>query len=57
MQKKQYEVVDKTGVVMPTKFDHAAEAAMWATHRWPEQQLDPDRTGAGWDIQVVGSGD
>ena len=25
-----------------------------AKQLWPDQEQDPDRTGAGWDVQVAG---
>lgn len=30
------------------------EAASAAEMKWPGQVQDPDRTGAGWDVQVAG---
>lgn len=30
------------------------EAASVAEMKWPGQGQDPDRTGAGWDVQVAG---
>lgn len=50
----QYEVVDKDGNVWLPTFDSATAAAEWAHEHWPSQEQDEDRTGKGWDLQVVG---
>lgn len=38
-----------------TGFDCALHAANWARKTWPGLEQDPDRTGKGWDVQVVGA--
>lgn len=51
---QRYELLDVYGIVVgnhPT----AADAAKHAKIRWPDQEQDPERTGKGWDIQVVGA--
>lgn len=48
----RYELIDKFGQIDGT-YDTAAEAAFRAEHLWPDQEQDPDRTGKGWDIEVV----
>lgn len=48
-----YELIDKDGHLVGI-FNMACDAAVVAKHRWPDQQQDPDRTGRGWDVQVVG---
>ena len=50
----RYEVVGYNGVVSPMKFDTAQAAATQARKWFPEQEQDADRTGKGWDVQVVG---
>lgn len=50
----QYEVVNCVGVKSPVKFDTAAQAVEAAKLWFPEQEQDPERTGKGWDVQVVG---
>jgi hypothetical protein len=50
----RYEIVDVAGNIFGD-FDSAQAAADFAHKRWPGQEQDPDRTGKGWDIQVVGS--
>lgn len=50
----QYELVSRNGDVYGP-FESLSEAKYNARHSWPDQQQDPDRTGKGWDIQVVGS--
>lgn len=49
----RYELVRWDGVVSPMKFESATRAVEAAGYLWPGQKQDPDRTGAGWDIQVV----
>jgi len=49
----RYELIDKDGRKQG-EFAHAEFAAAIAMVRWPEQEQDPDRTGKGWDVQVVG---
>lgn len=59
-----YELVDKDGRtyvagsadgMMQRRFTFAsaAEAAHFAGYLWPDQEQDPDRTGRGWNVQVV----
>lgn len=48
-----YELIDKDGKVIGTD-SSAAFLADMAKIKWPDQEQDPDRTGAGWDVQVVG---
>jgi hypothetical protein len=50
----RYELIDSTGFVRGP-FKSAADAMSYATKRWPDQTQDPDRTGRGWDVQVVGA--
>lgn len=50
-----FELVSKDGHVVPIKFTTAQAAAEYAKAAWPDQEQDEDRTGAGWDVQVVGS--
>lgn len=57
MSEKQpvlYEIVAKDGIVHGP-FESAKEAAEYAKHEWPDQEQDPERTGKGFDIQVVGA--
>lgn len=30
-------------------------SAAIARQAWPDQQQDPERTGAGWDVQAIGA--
>lgn len=50
----RYELIDKDGKSV-AQFAKAEYASDFANVRWPDQEQDPDRTGKGWDIQVVGS--
>jgi len=50
-----YEVVSKRGDVSTGKFSSALAAAEAARRWWPHQEQDEDRTGKGWDVQVVGT--
>lgn len=34
-------------------YTSAQEAAEVATHKWPDQEQDEERSGKGWDIQVA----
>jgi hypothetical protein len=52
-QKTQYEVVDKEGRIHGP-FHGIIEANAYAQSKWPDQEQDEDRTGKGWDVQVVG---
>jgi hypothetical protein len=49
----EYEIVDCEGKTLGP-FKTAAEAGAIAIALFGDRQ-DPDRTGAGWDVQVVGS--
>ena len=49
-----YELVRADGVISPMKFETAADAVRAAGYLWPDQEQDEDRTGKGWDVQVVG---
>jgi len=51
----RYEIIDKNGAAFPIRFLTAQAAAEHAKGMWPDQEQDPDRTGKGWDVQVVGS--
>jgi len=54
----RYEVVDKDGATMKgITFRTAQEAGEAARWMWPDQEQDEDRTGAGWDVRVVGCGE
>jgi hypothetical protein len=49
----RYELINKDGKrqgLFYTAFDAAQQAKRW----WPDQEQDEDRTGKGWDVQVVG---
>ncbi|MCA6114272.1 hypothetical protein J6524_04925 [Bradyrhizobium sp. WSM 1738] len=48
------EVVDHRGGVHGP-FKNLERAAAFARSRWPDQEQDEDRTGKGWDIQIVGA--
>lgn len=50
----RYEVVAMNGT-RRGNFETANAAAWWARDVWPDQSQDPDRTGKGWDVQVVGA--
>lgn len=47
-----YELIDRDGVNHGERTS-AAYLAELACRLWPDQEQDPDRTGKGWDIQVV----
>jgi len=47
------EVIDKDGK-MHGPFHTLIEANTYARKHWPDQEQDEDRTGKGWDVQVVG---
>jgi len=49
----QYEVVDYRGEIHGP-FRNCIEAFAYADAKWPDQEQDEDRTGNGWDVQVVG---
>jgi hypothetical protein len=48
-----YEVVDYRGKIHGP-FRSVIEAFAYADAKWPDQEQDEDRTGQGWDVQVVG---
>ena len=48
-----YELIDKDGNRVSLHYT-AFDAAQEAGRRWPDQEQDPERTGKGWDIQIVG---
>lgn len=50
-----YELVDKNGRARLRRFSSVVRAAEYAHQLWPDQEQDPDRTGKGWDVRVVGS--
>jgi hypothetical protein len=50
----RFELIDKDGK------SHGSYSTGWAAfmaahHLFPDQSQDPDRTGRGWDISVVGA--
>lgn len=49
-----YELIDKDGNSV-AKDRHPALLAHIAHDLWPGEEQDEDRTGAGWDVQVVGA--
>lgn len=49
-----YAVITPSGDAI-TGFDSPVHAADWARRTWPGLEQDEDRTGKGWDVQVVGS--
>ncbi len=51
----RYEVVYWNGITSDAKFGSAIEAAEFAKHVFPDQEQDEERSGKGWDIQVVGA--
>jgi hypothetical protein len=51
----KYELIDRLGRRHVETFDSATSAAACARQIYPDQEQDPDRTGKGWDIQVVGA--
>jgi hypothetical protein len=50
----RYEIVSKEGTRIGP-YDTADRAFWWAHQFFPDQEQDEDRTGKGWDVQVVGS--
>lgn len=50
----RFRLISPSGHSMGT-FDTALEAASASSGFWPGIGQDEDRTGAGWDIEVVGS--
>lgn len=53
--KTLFEVVSRRGNISERKFASAQAAAEYAKECFPDQEQDEDRTGKGWDIQVVGA--
>lgn len=57
----RYQLIDKDGLsvcdwgLSTRTFETASAAAEEARRRWPDQEQDPDRTGAGWDVQQMGA--
>lgn len=49
----RYELIDKNGRIVGS-FNTANSAGEYAKRTWPDQEQDEDRTGKGWDVQVVG---
>ena len=49
----RYELIDKDGN-WAAEFSTADFCAVYAKSLWPDQKQDPERTGKGWDVQVVG---
>lgn len=50
----RYELIDKDGNVVGTD-SSAILLADLARVRWPDQEQDEERSGKGWDVQVVGA--
>jgi hypothetical protein len=50
----RYELIDKRGRVHVETFVSVLAAAECAKLIYPDQEQDEDRTGQGWDVQVVG---
>lgn len=50
----RYELIDKDGSRIATNVS-AGHLAIVAGQMFPDQEQDPDRTGKGYDIQVVGA--
>ncbi len=53
-RKHLFELIDKDGVVR-ARSECGLTLAIAARDLLPDQEQDPDRTGAGWDIAVVGT--
>lgn len=53
MAETRYELIDKDGKTHGP-FETAYAASLWAIREWPDQEQEPDRTGIGWDVQIVG---
>ncbi|WP_315731717.1 MULTISPECIES: hypothetical protein [unclassified Bradyrhizobium] len=56
----RFELIDKDGIPINANggirfFVSATDAAAYARKLWPDQSQDEDRTGRGWDIQVMGA--
>jgi len=48
----RYRLLDREGIAFGP-YPTAQAAADMARELWPDEQQDEDRTGAGWDIEVV----
>lgn len=55
-ERSRYELVRRDGSIYPAVFEKAWDAAACARGLWPDQEQDEERSGKGWDIQVVGAG-
>ncbi len=61
MSETRYEIIDKAGIPITLKsgghgtFATAVQAVEYARYLWPDQSQDEERSGKGWDIQVVGA--
>jgi hypothetical protein len=49
-----FELIDKDGKATGHRSANAQYLAGIAKGLWPDQEQDEDRTGKGWDVQVVG---
>lgn len=49
-----YRLLDKDGIAFGP-YESAAAAAAMARELWPDQEQDEERSGKGWDIEIVGS--
>lgn len=54
-RKSQYIIRDKFGKPYGL-FNSAQAAARWANSKWPGEEQDSERTGKGWDIEVLMAG-
>lgn len=48
----RYRLIDKDGNMI-AHGNSATLLADLAKARWPDQEQDPERTGKGWDVEVV----
>lgn len=59
----KYRLIDKDGKTvchpsgMPIGFMTVQRAAQYARDLWPGQEQDEDRSGKGWDVEVIPSTD
>lgn len=53
-ERTRFELIDKDGNVHSTGYEKASDAAFFAEMLWPDQEQDEERSGKGWDVQVVG---
>lgn len=49
---KRFELVSYRGEIFGP-YDSMEAAARAAKEKWPDQSQDEDRSGRGWDVQVV----